>query len=342
MEQVAFRRNLADPQTILEFAQRFASPELLDELFVLTYADLSAVNRNVLTEWKSSLLHELYRKAREVIVSRATHDEVVSRTQEERESAERLVVKTLRAALPEKLVRNHLALMEDPSYVTSFSPEEIREHLEMVIHRPLVRSQFRTAGDVTEVTVVARDAPFALARFCGVLSANDANILDAGIYTRRDGIIIDRFRVADFVTRSCLGADQCERIQQELDDVFHSRTEIQDLLARHRAKWKRRSVPVNPNIRLDAAFEEHPHYTIIDVFAADTLGFLYRITETLSRLGLNIAFAKISSRTDGIVDSFYVTDEHGRRITEEAHKEAIRQEVMQTVRETAEKELVIG
>jgi [protein-PII] uridylyltransferase len=232
--------------------------------------------------------------------------------------------------------------MEDPSYVTTFSPEEIREHLEMVIHRPLVRSQFRTAGDVTEVTIVARDAPFALARFCGILSANDANILDARIFTRRDGIIIDRFRVADFVAHSLLAPEQCERIRQELEDVFSGRTLLQDLLARHRAKWKRRSVPVNPNIRLDAAFEDHPRYTIIDVFAADTLGFLYRITETISRLGLNIAFAKISSRTDGIVDSFYVTDENGRRITDAARLETIRQELLRTVRETAEKELVIG
>jgi len=29
-----------------------------------------------------------------------------------------------------------------------------------------------------------------------------------------------------------------------------------------------------------------PHYTIIDVYAPDSVGFLYRVTETMSELGL--------------------------------------------------------
>ncbi|MCU0412570.1 MAG: [protein-PII] uridylyltransferase, partial [Bacteroidetes bacterium] len=206
----------------------------------------------------------------------------------------------------------------------------------------LVRAEFKHAGDVTDVTIVARDAPYALSRFCGVLSANDVNILDAGIYTRRDGIIIDRFRVADFVNHSILSAEQCQRISRELEDVFNGQTDLRHLLARHRAKWKRRSRPLNPNIRLDVDFEEHPRFTIIDVYAADTLGFLYRITESISRLGLNIAFAKIATRGDGIVDSFYVTDERGKRISESSQLTPIRGALLETVRDTAETELIVG
>ncbi len=52
MEQTAFRRNIHDPETIKEFAARFVRPVLLDYLYVLTYADLSALNASVWTEWK--------------------------------------------------------------------------------------------------------------------------------------------------------------------------------------------------------------------------------------------------------------------------------------------------
>ncbi len=342
MEQVAFRRNLNDPQAIHEFAQHFERAELLDYLYVLTYADLSAVNKNVFTEWKASLLNELYRKGHEAVESRLSRDELQVRNQQETEQLATEVRRTLGDQFPERLIENHLALIEEPSYLATFNAEEIRAHLHMVIRRPLVRAEFKHAGDVTDVTIVARDAPYALSRFCGVLSANDVNILDAGIYTRRDGIIIDRFRVADFVNHSILSAEQCQRISRELEDVFNGQTDLRHLLARHRAKWKRRSRRLNPNIRLDVDFEEHPRFTIIDVYAADTLGFLYRITESISRLGLNIAFAKIATRGDGIVDSFYVTDERGKRISESSQLTSIREALLETVRETAETELIVG
>jgi len=42
-------------------------PALLDYLYCLTYADLSAVNKNVWTEWKASLLTDLYHRTRRVL-----------------------------------------------------------------------------------------------------------------------------------------------------------------------------------------------------------------------------------------------------------------------------------
>jgi [protein-PII] uridylyltransferase len=342
MEQVAFRRNLNDPQTIHEFAQKFERVEQLDYLYVLTYADLSAVNRNVFTEWKAALLSELHRKASEVLRSRLSKEEYQEQSHRESDSKAKAIVLALSDEFPERLVVNHLSLIDDPSYLAAFSTKDIREHIHLVIRRPLVRARLHHAGNITTVTIVARDAPFALARFCGVLSANDANILDAEIFTRRDGIIIDRFRVADFASRSALTPDQCERICNELEDVFSGRTDLRHLLARHRAKWKRRSRPLNPNIRLDVEFEDHPRFTIVDVYAADTLGFLYRITESMSQLGLNIAFAKIATRGDGIVDSFYVADERGQRITDAGHLSSIRAALIETVKQTAETEMIVG
>jgi [protein-PII] uridylyltransferase len=105
-------------------------------------------------------------------------------------------------------------------------------------------------------------------------------------------------------------------------------------------KWKRKAHPHNPNIRVDVEFEDHPKYSIIDVFAPDTLGFLYRVTEAMSRLGLNISFAKIATRVDGIVDSFYVTDQRGSKIEDLGRKEFVKQEILRTIAELTQSELV--
>lgn len=94
--------------------------------------------------------------------------------------------------------------------------------------------------------------------------------------------------------------------------------------------------PINPNVHCDVKFEDHPQFTIIDVYAPDTLGFLYRITETISRLGLNITFAKIATRVDGIVDSFYLLDGDGKKLDNPAQRETIKREILATIRNVSE------
>ena len=105
-------------------------------------------------------------------------------------------------------------------------------------------------------------------------------------------------------------------------------------------RWKRRSRIANPNVRIDVDFEDHPRFTIIDVYAPDMLGFLYRITSTMSMLGLNISFAKIATRVDGIVDSFYVLDIHGNKLANDHQRTYVRNEILNIINELTESELV--
>ena len=145
-----------------------------------------------------------------------------------------------------------------------------------------------------------------------VLSANDATIFAADIFTRDDGVIIDRFRVSDAATGSALSARACTKIVDDVRKVMAGTLDISHLFREHHRKWKRRPKRhANPNIRTDVQFEDTARYTIIDVYAQDRVGFLYRVTETMSELGLNIAYAKIATRVDGILDAFYVLDPSG-------------------------------
>jgi [protein-PII] uridylyltransferase len=341
MEQVAFRRNLNDPQTISDFTEKFRKPELLDYLYVLTYADLSAVNKNVWSDWKGMLLTELYHKAHDALTGKLSVEQLQERALVRTSAAKERVVATLSDILPPEETRRHLEAMESPDYLSAFEAEEIVQHVKAIRETQQPTALFKHRDEYTEVTFIAQDAPFALSKFCGVLTANDANILDANIFTRSDGIILDKFRVVDGISKSSLNPAQCEKIQLDLRDVVRGSTDIEHLLHRHRMKWKRRTHKINPNVRVDVEFEDHPRYTIIDVYAFDTLGFLYRITNTLSRLGLNIAFAKIATRADGIVDSFYVTDLTGSKLDAPERREYVRSELLATVMQLAESELVL-
>jgi [protein-PII] uridylyltransferase len=67
-----------------------------------------------------------------------------------------------------------------------------------------------------------------------------------------------------------------------------------------------------------------PDFTIIDVFAEDRPGLLYRITRVLSGEGLTIYRANISTEANRVIDSFYVGDEDGGKVTEAARLRRIR------------------
>jgi [protein-PII] uridylyltransferase len=173
------------------------------------------------------------------------------------------------------------------------------------------------------------------------LSANDANIFDANIFTRDDGLIIDRFRVSDAGTKRRLEERTCDKIGSDLRLVMVENLDVEHLFREHRKKWKRRpKPPSNPTTRTDVQFEDNPRYTIIDVYAPDAVGFLYRVTEAISRLGLDIYFAKIATRVDGIVDAFYTLDRQGKAVADPARREEIRAGILATLQSVADEGLL--
>ncbi|MBM2846821.1 MAG: glnD, partial [Bacteroidetes bacterium] len=340
MEQVAFRRNIHDPDTIREFAGRFDHPEQLDYLYLLTYADLSAVNINLWTEWKSTMLQDLYRRTSEVLRRNLRGTQIDDFHQSKREAAELDIVDKLSASMPREHIERHLQGIQSEAYATLFSEEEIAEHIKKSGAEEPISTLFNHTEGYTDVTIIAQDAPYALAKFCAVLAANDANIFDANVFTRDDGIIIDRFRVSDATSKQHLDLRVCTKIADDLTKVMAGDLDIEHLFEAHRRKWKRKPKhPVNPNVRTDVAFEDNPRYTILDVYAPDSVGFLYRVTEVISRLGLDIYFAKIATRVDGIVDAFYVLDRAGQPITDLSRREVIRNEILGILRALADQQL---
>ncbi len=343
MEQTAFRRNIHDAQTISEFGARFDRAEQLDYLYLLTYADLSAVNINVWTEWKASILQDLYGRTAEVL-RRKLRGIQIEEYQKSRHAAAKVdLLARLSAAMPREEVEQHLDGMQGEAYLALFSEDEVQKHIQLSRTDEPVSAIFAHAEGYTDVTVIADDAPFALSKFCAVLAANDANIIDANVFTRNDGVIIDRFRVTDAVTKQRLDPQACNKVTEDLRQVVAGALDIDHLFQAHRRKWKRRrKLPVNPTTRLGVEFEDTPRYTIIDVYAPDSVGFLYRITETMSRLGLDIYFAKIATRVDGIVDAFYTLDRSGQPILDPEKRATIREEITKTINALMEEQLGSG
>jgi [protein-PII] uridylyltransferase len=91
-------------------------------------------------------------------------------------------------------------------------------------------------------------------------------------------------------------------------------------------------MPRYPN-RVEFDCDVSREHTVIDIYAHDEVGLLYRITRTLAELGLYIHVAKISTKVDQITDTFYVKDIFGHTISDEAKREDIRKALLECMSE---------
>jgi [protein-PII] uridylyltransferase len=60
---------------------------------------------------------------------------------------------------------------------------------------------------------------------------------------------------------------------------------------------------------------------------------LYRITSTLTKLGLYIGVSKISTKVDQVADVFYVRDIFGHKLAGEKKLAAIREQLIKAIDE---------
>ena len=327
MEQVAFRRNLNDPETLNNFSTKFNSLEDLDLLYLVTYADLSAVNEAVWTSWKSDLLSELYQKTKSMLEKQISGEEfLVSNTY--------IIPKEISKhsqAISEEHVQEHIDSINDIAYAHHFSDEEIARHIEEIRRGVSVSALFKEISGYTNITIITRDFPSLLSKLCGVLSINDMNIHDAKIFTRKDGIVIDTFNVTDFRSNNKINKDRYEKIENDLEAVISGLLKLNTEIARMKNRWWRiENKFFKRSGKVKVVFEGQEKYTIIDIYSPDRLGFLYQVTSKMNELGLIIYFAKISTRGDDIVDSFYVLDRTQKKISVNDYH-LIKSELMKTI-----------
>ncbi|MGC8594021.1 MAG: [protein-PII] uridylyltransferase [Candidatus Kryptoniota bacterium] len=340
MEQVAFRRNIGDPETVYEFSKLFSNSERLKMLYLLTYADLSAVNPGVWTPWKAQLLQQLYVRTKKIIDESIDREKLSLLHDELKEEKQKLVSQRLPETMSEAVVR-HFEGIENDLYLLVFDEGEIANHI-VNIEQGFedVRVSYLNSNENTDVTIIARDAPFQLSRFCAALSSNDANIVDANIFTRKDGIIIDRFKVFDNITKRSLTDGQQKKIEADLKSIIKGTVTPEELFHRHRMRWQRKlKNEMNPNIKVGVNFSETGGFSLIEIYAPDSLGFLYRVTSAISAAGLSIHFAKIATRVDGIVDTFYVLKNDGG-LPDRRELEELEKKVLDIVNDSIQSELI--
>lgn len=315
------RRDPTDVGTLRAFRSRVKTRTRLKQLLLLTYADLKATSPHAWTEWKRTLLWGFYLKAYQFLATREKKPETVYKARKA----------SILRAFPEGAKRSEALAHLDKlpgRYLLTMKASQVRRHVALIRGLDGKRSavDWKKGHPASEICFCTRDKPFRLSQLCGVLTLNDCNILYADAFTRTDGVVVDVFFVEDVSGVLPLDEERVEKIRRDLEAVVGGALEIHAALEKHAVKWRRKKqTPIPIPFRVEFHNDISPDVTIIDIFAADQPGLLYKITRALSEEGLAIHRARISTEAQRAIDSFDVQERSGAKVTSAAGLQRIRE-----------------
>src|SRR5215813_7096266 len=173
----ALRRDIFEPATVRDLADRVQSPERLKLLCLLTYADIKAVNPEALTPWKAENIWQLFIETANYM-NLSVDLRVHLDAEEESE-----VVRTLAPVAGRRLKPFLEGLPR--RYLATYSANEVLAHLEMSgrLKGEPVQLALDRGRHWYDLTLVTADRPLLFAKVTGVLAAWGMSIVKASAFS---------------------------------------------------------------------------------------------------------------------------------------------------------------
>lgn len=325
MTNISQYRDVDDEEIVRSFADTVKSEQRLRALFLLTYADLSAVGPNVWNDWKGALLMKLYLRAEKMLVGRA---ETVG--EEEWRARKTVEIRPLVSERLGERIEEHLQVLGE-RYLVAFSPQQIARHLQCLEQAErnglALHCSANPRTGMSEVVVCTGDRHGLFAQIAGSFAAHLIDVNGAALFTRPDGMVVDVFTVADARSRRPLTPAEFAQLERTLRAVLVEGRDIHDYVQQSRRRLFALLQPRIP-IRTRIDFDNHSSrtHTVIDVETGDRTGLLYDIVRSMADNGLDISTARIATDARRVRDSFYVTLD-GRKIEDTTLQELIREQM---------------
>ena len=317
LADISQRRDLNEERTSIEIAQTLENEENLKLLFLLTIADSIATGPMTRSDWKISLLIELYLKCRHILMRGTLASPDITKRLAERKK--RL----------EKLLRPHASKKDIQSLVDQISPRYfLNTPLETMSHH------FRLAlgmGDkkldwvlqkvedisVTKVILCTYDSPGLFSKMVGIFALNNIEVLSAYVFTLKNGLAFDIYEVTNPLD-PLREKEQWKKIYEDIISALEEKFPIDTLMNRKGQSMLGSTGYYGPAIRkTEVNNGVSDFFTGIEVSSDARVGLLYELAKKIASLGLDIRFAKVNREKERMYGVFYVRDSDGQKVQDE-------------------------
>ena len=334
MSNTAFKRDLDDPRTIEKFVDHVKSPERLRLLLCLTVADIRAVGPKVWNQWKATLLRGLYNRAEDYMSGGLASEGQQDRQERAKEDLRQALVDSKWA---DEDIDAQIARGRGSYYLSYDLATLVRQanfiHEAETAKRDLTIGIFEVKGaQASELMVYAADHPGLFSRLSGAVALSGGTIMSAKIHTLSSGMALDHFIIQDAEGGPFSKKAKINRLKETIKKVLAGEIRpLQELEKRALSGLKSRTeiFTVNPRVLIDN--KASSTYTVLEVNGRDRPGLLFLLTLTLTRLGLSIAKAKISTFGVQVIDVFYVKNVFGMKIDNDGKMKEINNRLLEVL-----------
>ena len=320
MSMTAQKKDIADPDVILQFAQRVPSLTHLEYLHILTVCDIAATNPSLWNSWRSSLMQQLYIETRRTL--RRGIDEPVDRNDWIRATRQEVRTMLFEQGFAAKKVDQLLDSLDDDYFLQDSTSELAWQTAAILNHgdseTPLIsikdNPRVQENDGFSHIMVYLKSEQDLFAATTAVLEQLNLNVLNARINASASHFSLSNFVVTD-AQHQALASDPerkkqvLHRLCEELDDP----EDYPEIISRRTPRQlKHFSFPTEVTLSNDAVKQ----HTVMEVVTPDRPGLLARVGQVLLSHNLSLSSAKIATLGERVEDVFYLTDNTGTPVSD--------------------------
>jgi [protein-PII] uridylyltransferase len=326
MSWTAQREDTSDPRVVDRFAEFVGDQERLDNLYLLTVADIRGTSHKVWNEWKGQLLNNLYTATSRRLRSAISDTEAISSRVEERKQA---IMKIVGNSVSNNFL-DQLWSQLDQEYFLRNGPETSAWHARQICNAslldlPLVATRYRSEIRASQILVVAPESERLLLRSTGAIDNQGLSILDARIHQTRSGL-----GMLAFITES---GDDGTPDQKSLDYLA---AEVREFLLNPPEQY----APMSRNIPralkqfkvpTTVTFSDNPDlgHTTMEIISQDRPGLLYHVSSALLECKIKLISAKVSTVGEKAEDTFFITDRDSNPVSDRDQRRQLENKIIE-------------
>ena len=328
LKEFAFHEDIHDPAIIRRLGDIAETPQKLDLLLLMSYAELNAVAPGTWTSWKRNLLTEMHQRTRDYLVR---PESLKEKPQTTRQS----VYSKLADQFPKEIIDRHLETMPD-DYLHAAESDEIVEHIRLVEKKGdddfAIQFIDQPSGEFFDLILCGQSNSGLFKNLVGTLTARALNILSAQIFSRKDGLVVIIVQVGSQKAINIFGSVETvwKDIESHLKDLLGETKTLKSLLKERTRLLSEEpgEAAIEPHIRVEN-HSDNP-FTLIRIEARDHPGMLYKIAHTFREFGIRPHRAQIATRGGRGIDVFSVSLD-GRKLNFEPLIERVKERLINTL-----------
>ncbi len=322
MSWTAQRQDITDEEVVLEFANKVGDQEHLNNLYLLTIADIRGTSPHVWNGWKQKLLEDLYLCTLRVLRRGQTEPiHIEQRINDVKQESLKYIDQN---QIPMHAIQQHWSILPD-DYFLRYNAKDIAWHVTRIasttaIDLPIVEIKYDANLATNVFLVYAPETEQLLTLVTGSFERMNLNIVDARLHSTPAGFALYTFIALEHGGEQASSADQLNELQNRLrKQVLNpkaNKTRAQAHLSRTLKHF-----PIEPRVTFNQPPGNRP--TVMEVVAQDQPGLLHQVARCLSECKVKLVTAKIATYGERAEDMFFINDRDGNPVIDSTQQQCL-------------------